>query len=104
MVSRDDSSLPQFYHRVLHLFITGLSVRKLWFMIPCITECLLWRIWSEETAQSQDAQKKNNNMCEGFGSSKDGLLSPLLGKDGAGLVLGFWVIGQLGRAGGHGAF
>lgn len=43
-------------------------------------------------------------MCKWNGSGKDSLLSPLLGKDGAGLVLGVWVIGQLGRAGGHGTF
>ena len=36
-------------------------------------------------------------------SGKDGLLPPLLGEDGAGLVLGVRVVGQLRRACGRGA-
>lgn len=101
MVSRDDFSLLQFYYRVLHSLIYMSENCDLWSHVLLGVS---YEESGEKKQQSQDAQEKNNNICKWSSSGKDGLLSPLLGEDSARLVLGFWVIGQLGRAGGHGAF
>lgn len=49
------------------------------------------------------AQRGKSNLCGDSpgDSGEDGLLAPLLGEDGPGLVLRLGVVGQLRRAGGH---
>lgn len=98
-MSRDAFSLLQLSHRFIHLSLVYLPENRspgLLVVSYKLANNLMIR------QHTQDVQQKTT--CKWSGSGKDGLLSPLLGKDGAGLVLGVWVIGQLGRAGGHGTF